>query len=246
MEDYKQQTQARIGRLVTQKKTLSSELKAVTRSKHEAVLGARQQYQKVVGELSDEFHEFRQLTTDKNNTANQKHREAVATLEEHKAELQKRVKAQRAEYKEQVACVTSTNEALELLCTVSNLESKKLVRELSSEQRKAAALGAKELLLVERVHNLANEKEVLTETLETIEHGGITLRKEMEGLRRDLAAKSTALDEVNVRFFNWQETDRKFRRATKDKINALRNKRDKLMKVPKSSQLLSSQNIFLS
>ncbi len=126
MEDFKQQTQARIGRLMTQKKTLSSELKAVTRSKHEAVLGARQQYQKVIVELSDEFNEFRQLTTDQHNTANKKHREAVATLEEHKAELQKRVKAQRAEYKEQVACVTSTNEALELLCTVSNLESKKL------------------------------------------------------------------------------------------------------------------------
>jgi hypothetical protein len=64
MENFKQQTQARIGRLATQKKTLSSELKAVTRSKHEAVLGARQQYQKVVVELSDEFNEFRQLTTE--------------------------------------------------------------------------------------------------------------------------------------------------------------------------------------
>jgi hypothetical protein len=89
----------------------------VTRSKQEAVQGARRQYQKDVGELCDEVKEFRKLTTDQLNTANRRHRDAVAKLEEQKAELRERVKAQRAEYKERVACVTSRNEALELLCT---------------------------------------------------------------------------------------------------------------------------------
>jgi hypothetical protein len=97
---------------------------------------------------------------------------------------------------------------------VSEVESKKLGRELSSEQLKAAAFGAKELLLVERVHNLATENEELSETLETKEQAGNELRKEMESMRTDLAAKCAALDEVNVRFTNWKESDREFRRKT--------------------------------
>ncbi len=106
--------------------------------------------------MSDEVvQEFRKLSTDQLNKANQRHGDLVAKLEEQKAELRERVKAQRAEYK--VSCVTSRNEALELLCTVSEVESKKLGRELSCEQVKAAAFGAKELLSEERVHNLVTE-----------------------------------------------------------------------------------------
>jgi hypothetical protein len=146
------------------------------------------------------------------------------------------VKAQRAEYKERVACVASRTEALERLCTVSEVESKKLGRELSSEQLKVAAFGVKELLLAERVHNLGSENEALAETLETKQEADKELRKKMESTRTELAAKCAALDEVNVRFTNGKESEREFSRKTKAKIKALRSKRDKLMKV----QILSS------
>jgi hypothetical protein len=104
--DVKLQAQSRIGRLVTQKKTLSSELKAVTRSKHEAV-----------AVLYDEVKELRKSTKDQLNTVHHSHRDAVAKLEEEKADFRQRLKGQRAEYKERVANVASRNEALERLCT---------------------------------------------------------------------------------------------------------------------------------
>jgi hypothetical protein len=85
--NVKLQAQSRIGRLVTQKKTLSSELKAVTRSKHEAVEGAHRQYQKNVADLCDEVKDLRKLTRDELNTANLRHRDAVAKLEEQESRI---------------------------------------------------------------------------------------------------------------------------------------------------------------
>ncbi len=155
----------------------------------------------------------------------------MAKLEEEKADLRKRVKVQRAEYKERVASVSSRNEALERLCTVSEVESKQLGRELSSEQLKVAAFRATQLLLAERVHNLATEKEELAEALETKQEADKELRNEMASMRTELEAKCAALDDVNDRFTNWKELERELTRKTKSKIKVLRNKRDKLMKV---------------
>jgi DNA repair exonuclease SbcCD ATPase subunit len=70
----------------------------------------------------------------------------------------------------------------------------------------------------------------------TKEEADKELRNQMASLRVELAAKCAALDEVNVRFTNWKESEREFTRKTKAKIKARRNKRDKLMKV----QILSS------
>jgi hypothetical protein len=120
-----------------------------------------------VAVLCDEVKELRKSTKDQLNTAHHSHRDAVAKFEEEKADFRQRLKGQRAEYKERVASIASRNEALERLCTVSEVESKKLGRELSSEKLKAAALRARQLLLAERVHNLATEKEELAEALET-------------------------------------------------------------------------------
>jgi hypothetical protein len=203
----------------------------VTRSKHEAVEGAHRQHKKNVAVLRDEVKELRKLTTDQLTTANLRHRDAMAKLEEQKDELRERVKAQRAEYKERVACVASRNEALERLCTVSKVKSKKLGGELASEQLKSAACGANEFFLAERVHNLATENEQFRETLEMKQEADKELRKEMEKMRTELVVKCAELHELNVRFTNWKESEREFTRKTQAKTKALRNKRDKLMKV---------------
>jgi hypothetical protein len=123
---------------------------------------------------------------------------------------------------------------------VSEVESKKLGRELFSEQLKAAALRARQLLLAERVHNLATEKEEFAEALETIQEADKQLRNDMASMRTELADKCAALDDVTVRFTKWKESEREFTRKTKAKIKALRNKRDKLMKVPILSLTLLS------
>ncbi len=68
--DLKLQAQSRIGRLVTQKKTLSSELKAVTRSKHEAV-----------AVMCEEVREFRKATKDQLNMADLSQREAEVRVQ---------------------------------------------------------------------------------------------------------------------------------------------------------------------
>jgi chromosome segregation ATPase len=227
--DVKLQAQSRIGRLVTQKKTLSSELKAVTRSKHEAV-----------AVMCEELRELRKTTKDKINMADLSHRESLAKLEEEKSDFRQRMKGQRSEFKERVASVASRNEALERLCTVSEVESKKLGRELSSEQLKAAALRATQLLLAERVHNLATEKEELAEALETRQEADKELRTEMASMRTELAAKCAALDDVSVRFTNWKDSEREFTQKTKAKMKALRNTRDKLVKVSILSMTLRS------
>ena len=74
--NVKLQAQSRIGRLVTQKKTLSLELKAVTRSKHEAVAG-----------MCEELRELRKATKDQLNMADLSHRESLAKLEEEKSDF---------------------------------------------------------------------------------------------------------------------------------------------------------------
>ncbi len=168
--------------------------------------------------LSDKVKVVTRLKNEEMNKANMRHREAVAKLEQQKAELRERAKAHRTEYKERVSGVAAKNEALELLCSVSELETKKLGRELSSEQLRVAAFGQKETLLAERVHKMEFENELLSETLETKHQESDELCTEMDNLRSDLAAKSAQLDEVNDRFKKWKELDREFRRKTKAKL----------------------------
>ncbi len=78
MAHAKLQAQARIGRLTTQKKTLSVELKAVTRSKHEAVQGAHRQYQDEVARLSDKVKDVTRLKNEEMNKVNMRHREVAS------------------------------------------------------------------------------------------------------------------------------------------------------------------------
>jgi hypothetical protein len=55
-----------------------------------------------------------------------------------------------------------------------------------------------------------------------------------------LTAKCAALDDVSVRFSNWKDSEREFTRKTKAKMKALRNSRDKLLKVSILSMTLRS------
>jgi hypothetical protein len=231
MEEVKLQAQARIDRLATQKKTLSAELKDVTRAKREAVNAAHRQYKDDVGRLLDKVKDVTRLKNDELNKANDKHRDVVTKLELQKAELRERAKTQREECKERVSGVTAKSEALELLCSISEMESKKLGRELSAEQSRMAALGAKETLLVECLHNLEVENDILSQTLETKDKGSNDLHTATMNLRTDLAAKCAELNKVNTRFTKWKDSDCEFRRTTKDKIDGVRSQRDKLTKV---------------
>ncbi len=54
------------------------------------------------------------------------------------------------------------------------------------------------MLLAERVHNLATEKEELAEALKTRQEADKELRTEMASMRTELAAKCAALDDVSV------------------------------------------------
>jgi hypothetical protein len=166
--EVKLQAQARIGRLETQRKTLSTELKDVTRAKREAVQAAQRQYKDDLSQLSDKVKAVTRLKNDELSKVNDKHRDVVRKLEQHKADLRARVKAQRAEHKERVSVISAKSEALELLCSVSEMETKKLGRELSAEQSRVAALGVKEMFLAEHVDNLEVENDFLNQVTQTL------------------------------------------------------------------------------
>ena len=224
MMQVKRQAEARIGRLTTQKKTLSVELKAVTTSKKAAVQEAQKHYKADVARLAAQVKEVTRLKDEELTMA-------VSKLEKDKAELRERAKVQKAEHKERVAGVAAKNQALERLCSVADVETKKLGRELNAEHLRVVALALKETLLADRVHKMEDHNELLLHTLEEKEHENNEMCTDMATMRADLAAKSAELDEVNERFRKWKELDRDFRTQTKTKLSALRNKRDLLQKV---------------
>ena len=237
----KRQAEARIGRLATQKKTLSVELKAATTSKKEAVQEAHRHHKADVARLAAQVKNVTRLKDEELNMAKVSHRHAVAKLEEKKAELRERAKVQKAEHKERVADVAAKNEALERLCSVADVETKKLGRELNAQHLRVVALALKETLLAKRVQKMEVENELLSDTLEKKEDESNEMSTDMVTMRADLAAKCAELDEVNERFRKWKELDRDFRTQTNAKLSALRNKRDMLKKVS-----FLSYSIFLS
>ncbi len=224
MTQVKRQAEARIGRLKTQKKTLSVELKAMTASKKEAVQEAQRHYKADVARLAAQVKDVTRLKDEELNMA-------VGKLEEQKVEWRERAKVQKAEHKERVAGVAAKNQALERLCSVADVETKKLGRELNTEHLRVVALALKETLLADRVHKMEVENNFLGDTLNKKEHENNEMCTVMGTMRADLAAKSAEADEVNERFRKWKELDRDYRSQTKAKLSALRNKRDVLRKV---------------
>jgi hypothetical protein len=201
----KRQAEARIGRLTTQKKTLSVELKAVTASKKEAMQEAHMHYKADVARLAAQVKQ-RDVTRLKDEELNM----AMGKLEKQKAELRERAKVQKAEHKERVAGVAAKNQALERLCSVADVETKKLGRELHAEHLRVVALALKEAFLADRVHKMEVENELLRDNLNKKEHENNEISTVMVTMRADLAAKSAELDEVNERFRKWKELDRDF------------------------------------
>ncbi len=205
MTQVKRQAEARIGRLTTQKKTLSVELKAVTASKKEAMQEAHMHYKADVARLAAQVKQ-RDVTRLKDEELNM----AMGKLEKQKAELRERAKVQKAEHKERVAGVAAKNQALERLCSVADVETKKLGRELHAEHLRVVALALKEAFLADRVHKMEVENELLRDNLNKKEHENNEISTVMVTMRADLAAKSAELDEVNERFRKWKELDRDF------------------------------------
>jgi hypothetical protein len=82
-----------------------------------------------------------------------RHREEVAKFKRQTTGLRNQAKNQRAKLKEMVCAVTAKHAALEALCSVSEVENRKLERQLAAQEFAGATLVTKTDALEERVKN---------------------------------------------------------------------------------------------
>jgi hypothetical protein len=68
------------------------------------------------------------------------HKDEVTKLECQKIKWREHAKKQRAQFKERMTTLESKHDSLEVLCSVSELESQKLARELAAQQTKVQSL----------------------------------------------------------------------------------------------------------
>ena len=79
------------------------------------------------------------------------HRDEVTKLEGQKTSLREHAKKQRAKFKERISTLESKHESLELLCSVSEVESQKLAREVAAQQTKVQSLRVTNESLIAKV-----------------------------------------------------------------------------------------------
>jgi hypothetical protein len=121
--------------------------------------------------------------------------------------------------------------ALEALCTVSEVENKKLVRELAVQEWRGVTLVTKTGALEERVRAQDILTKRLAEDRDKAQEEYNELLSELQQVRSQLATKGVERDNLNERFTKWKAFDVEQRRKTKATIEALRKERDVFSKV---------------
>ncbi len=136
----RQVANAKVERLSQQKKTLSAEVKAVSKSAKELITMTNRKYKDRVAALTLKVKAVKKLSKEDIDMAHKQHKDDVAKLERQKTGLREHAKKQRAQYKERITAVEATRQSLELQCSVSQVETQKLARELAAECSKGRSL----------------------------------------------------------------------------------------------------------
>ncbi len=131
-----------------------------------------------------------------------------------------------------MCAVTAKHAALEALCSVSEVENKKLIeRQLAAQEFAGATLVTKTDALEERVKNQDIWSRRLVEERDKAQEEYNGLLTELQQVRSQSAKKCAERDEdVNERFTKWKAFDVEQRRKTKATIDGLRKQRDVISK----------------
>jgi hypothetical protein len=136
-------------------------VKTGKKSKEEKVRAAQMEHREHVAALMDQVKASKKLAKNDMHEEKERHSEEVAKLKRQTTGLRNRAKNQRIKHKEMVCAVTAKHAALEALRSVSEVENKKLVRELAAQEWTGATLVTKTEALEERVKTL----DILTKRL---------------------------------------------------------------------------------
>ncbi len=134
MARVRQVSHAKVEILSQQKKTLSAEVKAVTKSAKELINMTIRKHKDHVVALTLKVKAVKKLSREDINMAHKQHKDDVTKLERQKIGLREHAKKQRAQYKETITVVEAKRQSLEFQCIVVQVETQKLARELSAER----------------------------------------------------------------------------------------------------------------
>jgi hypothetical protein len=137
------QTQTRMERLAAQKKSLAAEVKTGKKSKEEEIRAARMEHREHVTAVMGQVKASQKLAKSDMHEEKERHSEEVAKLKQQTTGLRNHMKNQREKHKEMMCAVTTKYAALEALCSVSEVENKKLVRKKAAQQLMGATLVTK-------------------------------------------------------------------------------------------------------
>ncbi len=161
---------------------------AVTKSAKELINMPNRKHKDHLVALTLKVKAVTNLSREDINMAHKQHKDDVTKLERQKTGLREHAKKQRAQYKERITAVEAIKrQSLEFQCSVAQVETQKLARELSAECTKGRSLIVTTEALQDQLKDEVNAKEELS--------GNLALQAETVALARK--AVKTAMDAHN-------------------------------------------------
>ena len=153
----------------------------------------------------------KKLSVPEINAAMEKNTAEVAKLEREKKGLRLHANRQRRQYKDTVNTLEGKHEALELLCSASQVESQKLWKDLQGQQAKGSHLQRRTMLLEEQVTEKDVERVKLCDVITTANAMSSAADIEIIRMRLELEVKGEELRKLTDRFTTWKQAEEKRR-----------------------------------
>jgi hypothetical protein len=151
------------GKTFAAEKTVSVEVKAITKSAKESINMTSRKHKDHVVALTLKVKAVKNLSRENINMAHRQHKDDVAKLERQKRGLREYAKKQWTQYKERITAVEAKRQSLEFQCSsVSQVETQKLGREMSAECTKGRSLIVTTEALQDQLEDEVNAKEELS------------------------------------------------------------------------------------
>ncbi len=227
----KTQNQNKVERLALQKSTLVAEVKAGKQAHVQGMRAVQIEHREHAAALMKEIKAGKKLAKNDMHEEKLRQKAEVAKLAVQKQRMLNQAQKQRSEHKDTVCALTANQTALELLCSVSEVEKKKLERKFAEQQRAGATLEAKTAALYERLKSQDIELGLVKQERDKAQEEYNRVSTELAQVRSQWATTQKDLQELNGRFTKWKEFDVERRRKTKATINGLRKERDALSTV---------------
>jgi chromosome segregation ATPase len=220
----KKDGKANVARLSADKRALAVEVKAVLKDSKEVLRAAKTKFLLKVKVA-------KKLSVSEIQAAMAKNTAEVDKLEREKEGLRLHANRQRRQYKDTVSTLEGRHEALELLCSASQVESQKLWRDLQGQQSKGSHLQRRTMELEEEVAEKEKGRVNLCDDISRANAMYSEANKEISRMRLELEEKVEDLRKVTDRFTTWKLADDNRACATKAKMRALTTERDRLRNV---------------